>query len=120
MKRIMVIDDDQGIQQVVRIMLKNEGYEVITASSGQEGLGILEKKTPDFLFLDIMMPEMDGWEVLKKIKDNPKFKSIPVAMLTVKPLNKETLNNQGLEELVDYVTKPFTLEDILQTLKQMQ
>jgi two-component system response regulator VicR len=115
----MVVDDDPGIQEVVKYMLESEGYEVISAKSGKEGLSLLEKVKPDYIFLDIMMPHMNGWEMLKELKSREDFKDIPVSMLTVKSLEVDMLENNEVKKLVDYVTKPFTKKDILETLNQI-
>jgi len=118
-KRIMIVDDDPGILQVLRYMLETEGYEVVAARSGKECLEMLGDVKPDYIFLDIMMPHMDGWEVLRRIKADERLRDIPVSMLTVRSLDRKMLENEEMKGLVDYVTKPFTKKDIIETLKQV-
>jgi len=119
MSDIMVVDDDPGIQEVLKYMLESEGFAVVPAGSGQECLELLKTVTPDYIFLDIMMPQMDGWEVLRELKKTDRLKDIPVSMLTVRSLNIDTLESGEMKDLVDYVTKPFTKKDILETLQQV-
>ena len=117
--KVMVVDDEVEIIELVENMLSPEGIKVIEATSGKECLQKLREERPDFIFLDIMMPGMDGWETLKKIKENPKFRDIPVAMFTVKPLTSRTLKRKEIDDIVDYVTKPFSKEDLLEVLRQV-
>ena len=72
-----------------------------------------------YILLDIMMPGMDGWETLKELKKDEELKLVPVSMLTVKPLTLETFKQEDMEGLVDYIVKPFSKEDLLETLRQV-
>ncbi|GBE17965.1 DNA-binding response regulator MtrA [archaeon BMS3Abin16] len=117
--KIMVIDDDSDMLEAMRFLLESEGFEVITACGGAEGLETLKSVRPDYIFLDIMMPVMNGWDVLREIKNDEGLMDIPVSMLTVKPLTKEMLSNDDIKGIVDYVTKPFTKEDVMETLNQI-
>ncbi len=117
--RVMIVDDEKEILEITRRMLEKEGIKVITANSGKEALEILKKEKPDYIFLDIMMPEMDGWEVLRRIKEDPNLKDIPVAMLTVKPITESIEREEFDKYIVDYVTKPFSKRDLIETIKQV-
>lgn len=111
-KRILVIDDDQDILKLIKIILENEGYEVKTAPSGEEGIKHAIKDMPDLILLDIMMPIMDGWEILKMLHTDEGTRKIPVAMLTCKTDVKNKLI--GLQEgAIDYITKPFSPEELM-------
>jgi two-component system response regulator VicR len=110
MKRVMVVDDDLDLIYVVKKTLEKNGYEVIGASSGEECLEILENMVPDLILLDIMMPGMDGWDVLKEIRGNDRLKSIPVAMITARSFSRNTVKKRDIKSLLDYVVKPFTKE----------
>ncbi len=118
--KIMVVDDDPGIIFVLKSILKDEGHEVIPAYSGKECLEKLEEVTPDLIFLDIMMPGLDGWAVLREIKSNEKLKSIHVSMLTTKGLVPSVLEKEEIDDLVDYIVKPFTKESIIKRLENIQ
>ena len=81
-KKILLIDDDPLIVRMYERKLTQEGFAVSLAANGDEGLHALEKETPDLILLDVLMPKLNGWETLKKIKENPKTKDVPVIMLT--------------------------------------
>lgn len=101
--RLLLIDDSQDIQKLVGMYLEGEGYEVVQASSGREGLRQLTKNRPDLVLLDIMMPEVDGWETCRRIRE---VSNVPVIILTAKSQEKDVV--RGLETGADdYVTKPF-------------
>lgn len=117
--KIMVVDDDDIIIQAMKNILTPEGFTVIGARSGEECLRILENERPAYIFIDIQMPGMDGWETLREIKKREELRDIPTAMLTAQPLTKETLEKEGIFALVDYVVKPFTKGDIIETMKQV-
>lgn len=106
---ILVVDDEPPIVRLVKAKLRLDGYEVITASRGDEALGILEEETPDLIVLDVMMPDMDGFETLRRIRQHSQ---VPVVMLTARGSDADKL--QGLKSGADdYITKPFSLEELL-------
>jgi CheY-like chemotaxis protein len=110
---IMVIDDEEDILFIVKRILDGMGHKTIMASSGKEALEKLKEEIPDLILLDIMMPYLDGWETLKRIRDRDELKNIPVSMLTAKSLTPETSTRIDIKELVDYIEKPFTKETLL-------
>jgi len=109
-KKIMVVDDEPDILFTVEEMLKSNGYEVIKAVDGKDCLNKLSEVIPDLVLLDIMMPEINGWDVAAKIKENPKWSDIPIVFLTVKG---DTMSI-GMGGIVaeDYITKPFDIVDL--------
>lgn len=110
-KKILVVDDEATICDLVRIRLEKNGYQVITAFSGKEALEIVSKESPDLVVLDIMMPEMDGYEVMKRMRENL-HSNIPVMLLTAKSTDNDVW--EGWQSGVDYyVTKPFTAHTLL-------
>ncbi|MFQ6137040.1 MAG: response regulator [Candidatus Hydrothermarchaeales archaeon] len=117
MTKIMIVDDEADIRLVVRGILEKEGYEVTEASGGKECLEMLKHDKPDLIILDIMMPEVDGWQVLKKIRGDVELDYTPVIMLTVKPLTDKTFQKRYIERLTDYISKPFTRERLLSSVK---
>lgn len=119
MAKIMVVDDEEGVVFLVKSILEKDGHEVIEAHSGEECLEKLEIEKPDLILLDIMMPGMDGWEVLRKIKNDAATKSIPVAMLTAKMLTVDTVQRKEVDGLVDYITKPFSIESLSGDVKEI-
>ena len=106
-KRILLIDDEETIQEVVQVGLDLEvGWEVLSASSGKEGIAMAKKHQPDAILLDVMMPEMDGISTLGKLKANEKTKLIPVILLTAKTQTADKKKFTNLE-IVGVITKPF-------------
>ena len=109
-KKIMVVDDEPDILITVGQMLEISGYEVIKATDGKDCLNKLNQVIPDLVLLDIMMPETSGWDVAAKIKENPKWKHIPIVFLTAKG---DTLSiGMGNMASEDYIVKPFDINDL--------
>jgi len=105
-KTVLVIDDEPGIVEIVRVNLEAEGYAVIAAQDGVEGLEAIHAQRPDLVILDVMMPRMSGWEVLRHVEADLDTCGVPVIMLTVKASDMDVV--RGLEEgAVEYITKPF-------------
>lgn len=113
MAKILVVDDEQSIVNIIEYNLKKEGYNVICASNGEEGLALFKKESPSLVILDIMMPEIDGYGVCKKIREES---SVPIIMLTARA--DEVDKVLGLEiGADDYVTKPFSNRELLARVK---
>ena len=112
-KHILVIDDDKNICEVIKLYLKKEGFEVVIANDGQAGIDEFTRETPALIVLDIMMPRVDGWEVLKHVR---KTSTVPVIMLTAKG---ETFDKVlGLElGADDYIVKPFDPKEFIARVK---
>jgi len=106
-RTIMVVDDNPDIITIVKTILEGKGYYVLSASSGQELLHLLTDRKPDLIILDIMMPEMDGLEVLGRLKAVTETASIPVILLTAKVQYEDVLGGYKLGADY-YITKPFT------------
>lgn len=106
-RSIMVVDDNPDIITIVKTILEGKGYQVLSASSGQELLNLLTERKPDLIILDIMMPEMDGLEVLGRLKAVTETASIPVILLTAKVQYEDVLGGYKLGADY-YITKPFT------------
>lgn len=106
-RTIMVVDDNPDIITIVKTILEGKGYQVLSASSGQELLNLLTDQKPDLIILDIMMPEMDGLEVLGRLKAVTDTDSIPVILLTAKVQYEDVLGGYKLGADY-YITKPFT------------
>jgi len=119
MTKIMVVDDEPDLLEVVKLILESDGYQVVTASSGQDALNRIEKDMPDLVLLDIIMPRMDGWEVFSRIKSNPKTTDIPVIMLTAKDQRIDKLIGLHVVRVNDYITKPFGRAELLERIKRV-
>ncbi len=113
---ILVVDDEPGLREIVRVNLEAEGYQVLEAATGQEALELVKRAQPDLLILDLMLPGMDGWEVLRRLEADPETAGVPVIILTARAGDEERL--RGLEEgAVQYIVKPFYPEDLVATVK---
>ncbi len=104
---VLVVEDEEDIQELVGYNLLKEGYQVAGVASGEDALRTVASKTPDLILLDIMLPGLDGLKVCRKLKENPKFESIPIIMLTAKGEEPDIVAglNMGAD---DYITKPFS------------
>jgi DNA-binding response OmpR family regulator len=112
MKRVLVVDDEQDVLDVLRLVLGKKGFEVVTAASGMDGLARAQSAPPDLILLDIMMHQMDGWEVLKLLKLDERTRDVPVVIVSARVEPKDKI--RGLQEgAVDYVTKPFAVRELL-------
>ena len=115
MTRLLLIEDDKSIREPLQQRLALKGYEVLTASNGKRGLELAITKRPQLVILDVMMPEMDGWEVCKKIR---KSSVVPILMLTA--LNDEFDRITGLElGADDYMSKPFSTNELIARIKAL-
>jgi two-component system alkaline phosphatase synthesis response regulator PhoP len=104
--RVLVVDDEDDIRELCRVNLEFEGYEVIDASDGEAALEMARDESPDVIFLDLMMPKMDGWDVLRRLKEDDVTAAIPVILLTAKSGEAEQM--RGWQEgILEYVSKPF-------------
>lgn len=114
--KILIVDDEVDLIAPLEMYLQSNGYEIITASDGMEALKLTEEESPDLILLDIIMPGMDGYTALEKLKADEKTKSIPVIMLTVKA-GKEI--GREIEKADGYLMKPFEREELLRRVKQI-
>ncbi len=117
-KLILVADDEPDIVTIVEMILKSQGYDVLKASTGLEALELAERFNPDLILLDIMMPDMDGWEVLRLLHVDPATSEIPVAMISAKTGSRAKIASMQ-EGAVDYITKPFDSLELLTKVKEI-
>jgi twitching motility two-component system response regulator PilG len=116
--KVLVIDDSKTIRRTAETLLKKVGCEVITAEDGFEALAKIADNRPDIIFVDIMMPRLDGYQTTALIKNNKVFKSTPVVMLS----SKDGLFDRARGRIVgseQYLTKPFTKEELLGAIKSL-
>jgi len=106
-KTIMVVDDEESMVHLLRTILEAQGYEVTTVMDGREVVAHLRDRRPDLIILDLMMPEMDGWEVLHEVRQDPGTANIPVIILTVKKDELDRTVGTEFLKVEGYVTKPF-------------
>ena len=112
-KRILIVDDDPHISELVHVNLDAAGYDVDRASNGHEAIDHIATRHPDLIVLDVMMPEMDGWELCKTIRDDPECRNIRIVMLTARDTDRDKMIGKGVFGVDDYLTKPFDLDELL-------
>ena len=111
-ERILIVDDNPDSLTIMRSILESRGYEVVSATTGTEALTELERQTPDAVLLDVMMPEISGFEVLQRIKETAATSRLPVILVTAKARDDDLLS--GYQYGADYyITKPFTAKQLL-------
>jgi DNA-binding response OmpR family regulator len=117
-RKILIADDNENIREALTYLLEDEGYKLALARDGADTLKKVREFLPDILFLDIMMPEMNGYEVCRAIKNDPKLRNIYVIMLTAKGQVAE--QERGKEVGADeYIVKPFSPMEILSKIKNI-
>lgn len=109
-KKILLADDEQQLALAVKIRLQSRGYQVATASDGQQALALAAKERPDLVILDVLMPVMDGYSCLRELNTRFGRGAIPVIILTARDRMKDLFELEGIE---DYIIKPFDHEDLL-------
>ena len=116
--RIVYVDDDLELTRIVEACLVDEGYEVILANDGEEGLGTILTEQPDLVILDVMMPQLNGWEIAKYMREREAWNDTPILMLTgIGPaLNEMTAPLYGANGHLD---KPFELDDLVEIVAQL-
>jgi CheY-like chemotaxis protein len=117
--RILCIDDEPGVVELISLILKPQNFLVEGANSGKEGLKAMRTHPPDAVLLDIMMPEMDGWEVYQEMRHDEALKNIPVIIVTARNISFEERIARERAGVSDYVTKPFVPNDLRNSLAKV-
>lgn len=111
MSKILVVDDDEAINELIKINLELFGYDVVTAKDGVQGYTLAKQEMPDLIVLDVMMPEVDGYTVAKRVRENVNTKDIPILMLTALNMLENKIKGFDLG-IDDYLVKPFEMEEL--------
>jgi adenylate cyclase len=111
-RTILLVDDEPDFVEMIRMRLEANNYKVTTATNGEEGLARVKESTPDLVLLDVMMPRMDGFEFLRRMRADPKARQVPVVMLTAKGESKSIFKAQDLG-ITDYLIKPCESQELL-------
>lgn len=117
-KRILIVDDDEEVVTLTSEILRSEGYEVVGATSGAEGIEKAFGLAPDLILLDVNMPEMDGWEVLRALKVAEETRQIPVAMFTVRTAARDKIYSLQ-KGAFDFISKPFTVAELSERVRKI-
>ena len=117
-RHIVYVEDDVEMIDLVKLILERKGYQVSGASGGQLGWELIRSLLPDLVLLDLMMPDMDGWEVYQKMRDEEATKNIPVIVITAKAQNIDRVLGLHIAKVEDYLTKPFKPEDLVASVER--
>ena len=116
---ILFIEDERPMLELVRQSVKLAGYTVTGATSGREGLDLMQQKKPDLLLLDLMMPGINGWDVYRSIKADAILVDVPVIVITAKVPPADLVIVQGLPPAEDYITKPFDIASLIRAIEKL-
>ena len=118
-KNILCIEDEPDMIDLIRLILNRHGFDVQGADGGREGLEKVKKNPPDLVLLDLMMPDIDGWEVYQQIKADEKTKHIPVIIVTAKAQNIDKVLGLHIAKVDDYISKPFSPQALLESVQNV-
>ena len=119
LKCILCVEDEPEMIDLMRLILGRRGFEVKGANGGVEGLKMVKDEMPDLVLLDLMMPDMDGWEVYQQMKADEKTKNIPVIVVTAKAQSIDKVLGLHIAKVDDYITKPFSPQDLMNSVEKV-
>jgi len=119
LKSILCIEDEPEMIDLIRLILGRRGFEVKGANGGVDGLNKIHAEVPDLILLDLMMPDMDGWEVYQQIKADEKTKNIPVIVVTAKAQSIDKVLGLHIAKVDDYIAKPFNPHELLASVEKV-
>ena len=119
LKSILCVEDEPEMIDLMRLILGRRGFEVRGASGGIEGLRMIRENIPDLVLLDLMMPDMDGWEVYQQMKADEKTRHIPVIVVTAKAQSIDKVLGLHIAKVDDYLAKPFSPQDLLSSVERV-
>jgi DNA-binding response OmpR family regulator len=118
-KRLVYIEDEQEMIDLVQLILSRRGFEVIGANGGRNGLSIVQQQLPDLVLLDLMMPDMDGWDVYQQMKAEEKTRNIPVIVVTAKAQSIDKVLGLHIAKVDDYISKPFSPQELVDSVEKV-
>jgi two-component system, OmpR family, response regulator VicR len=118
-RHVVYIEDEQEMIDLVRLILNRRGYEIIGANGGREGLETLRREIPELVLLDLMMPDMDGWDVYQQMKADPLLAGIPVIVVTAKAQNIDKVLGLHIAKVDDYISKPFSPQELVDSVEKV-
>lgn len=118
-KRVVYIEDEEDMIDLVRLILNRRGFEVIGAYGGREGLDTVRKELPDLVLLDLMMPDLDGWDVFQQMKADRNTQDIPVIVVTAKAQNIDKVLGLHIAKVDDYICKPFSPKELTDSVENI-
>ncbi|HNO31097.1 MAG TPA: response regulator [Anaerolineales bacterium] len=118
-KKILCIEDEPEMVDLIRLILIRKGFEVFGAPGGLEGIRLVREMHPDLVLLDLMMPDMDGWEVYQQMKADPGTRDIPVIVVTAKAQNIDKVLGLHIAKVDDYIAKPFSPKELMESIDRV-
>jgi two-component system, OmpR family, response regulator VicR len=118
-QRLLYIEDEQEMIELVRLILARRGFEVIGAIGGREGLESVRNTLPDLVLLDLMMPDMDGWDVYQQMKADEATQNIPVIVVTAKAQSIDKVLGLHIAKVDDYISKPFSPNELVESIEKV-
>lgn len=118
-KKIVCIEDEPEMIDLVRLILGRRGFELIGAIGGREGLETVRRVKPDLVLLDLMMPDMDGWEIYQHMKADEELRNIPVIIVTAKAQSIDKVLGLHIAKVDDYITKPFGPQELIESVNRV-
>lgn len=118
-RRIVYIEDEFDMIDLVRLILGQKGYEVVGAIGGREGLKMVQQELPDLVLLDLMMPDMDGWEVYQQMRAEEATREIPVIIVTAKAQSIDKVLGLHIAKVDDYISKPFNPQELIDSVESV-
>jgi DNA-binding response OmpR family regulator len=116
---IVYIEDEPEMIELVRLILSRKGYEVVGSTSGREGLDLIRQRLPDVVLLDLMMPDIDGWDVYQQMKADEAIQNIPVIVITAKAQNIDKVLGLHIAKVDDYISKPFSPQELADSIEKV-
>ena len=116
---VVCVEDEPEMIDLIRLILSRKGFEVIGADGGKKGLEAIREQKPDLVLLDLMMPDMDGWEVYQQMKADKATREIPVIVVTAKAQSIDKVLGLHIAKVDDYISKPFSPQELLDSVEQV-
>lgn len=117
--KVVCIEDDAEMIDLVKLILSRQGFDVTGATGGRVGLEAIAREKPDLVLLDLMMPDVDGWEVYQQMKANEGMRDIPVIVVTAKAQSIDKVLGLHIAKVDDYITKPFGPRELLSSVEKV-
>jgi two-component system, OmpR family, response regulator VicR len=118
-RKVVYIEDEEDMISLVRLILERKGYEIKGATGGREGLEIINEYKPDLVLLDLMMPDIDGWDVYQQMKSDDLLRDIPVIIVTAKAQNIDKVLGLHIAKVDDYISKPFSPNELVESIERV-
>ncbi|MBE0408967.1 MAG: response regulator [Anaerolineales bacterium] len=118
-RRVVYIEDEEDMISLVHLILERKGFEIRGANGGREGLQVIQEYRPDLVLLDLMMPDMDGWDVYQQMKADKALRDIPVIIITAKAQNIDKVLGLHIAKVDDYISKPFSPHELVESVNRV-